>query len=95
MGKGESDMDMLDERAAFEPPPGHVRQRIALEVVEPGRARGLVIPFPRDGSITYSGRCVSDYACGGCGQLLAIGVRPGMFQSLVFACGCGALNQVP
>ncbi len=71
-----------------------VRERVALEVVEPDEARGFVIPQNRFRSVSYRGPDRTDYACGGCGHLLAIGVRQGMFQSLVFACDCGAFNQV-
>ncbi len=53
-----------------------------------------MIPFQHDGSAAYRGLGRSDYACGACGRLLAVGVRAGMFQGLAFACGCGALNQV-
>ena len=73
---------------------GYLRRKLVLKVVRPDEARGLVIP-PRGGGVGYRGRGGTDYACGGCGILLAIGVRAGMFQSLVFACACGALNQVP
>ncbi len=66
-----------------------------LEVVPAAKARGLVIPHNRDGSISYRGHGSHDYLCGGCGYFLAIGVSPGMFKGLVFACGCGAWNQVP
>jgi hypothetical protein len=71
-----------------------LRRKLFLRVVRPEEARGLVIP-PRGGRIGYRGRGGTDYACGGCGVLLAIGVTAGMFQSLIFACACGALNQVP
>jgi hypothetical protein len=71
------------------------RRRIALDVVDSSDATGLVVPHRRDGSIAYRGHGPADYACGCCGRLLAIGVMPGMFQSLAFSCGCGALNQVP
>jgi hypothetical protein len=73
---------------------GYLRRRLVLEVVKPDEARGLVIP-PRGGRVGYRGRGGTDYACGCCGFLLAIGVGAGMFQSLLFACSCGALNQVP
>jgi hypothetical protein len=72
----------------------HIRRKLLLRVVRPEEARGLLIP-PRGGGVRYRGRGGTDYACGGCGLLLAIGVRAGTFQSLVFACSCGALNQVP
>jgi hypothetical protein len=88
-------MDSVQGVIAHRPGPGAaVRERIALEVVEPSGARGLVVPCHRDGSALYRGLGESDYACGGCGHLIATGVRPGMFRSLVFACRCGALNQV-
>ncbi len=70
-----------------------LRSRIVLRVVEPGDAMGFVIPH-QAGSAAFRGSGGADYACGGCGRLLAIGVRPGMFQSFVFACACGSLNQV-
>ncbi len=72
---------------------GYLRRKLALKVVRPDEARGFVIP-PKAG-VGYRGHGATDYACGGCGGLLAIGVRAGMFQSLVFACACGALNEVP
>ena len=74
---------------------GALRERVALKLVEPRDARGLIIPGRRDGSVLYRGNGEADYACGSCGSLLCIGVRPGMFQALAFACKCGALNQVP
>jgi len=70
------------------------RQRVSLEVVEPGQETGIVIPGGADSSPWLRGRGGVDYACGECGALLAIGARPGAFQSLLFACGCGALNRV-
>ena len=71
------------------------RVRIALEVLEASEATGFVIPHRRDGTVPYRGLGEIDYACGGCGHLLAIGVPPGLFQRFVFSCGCGALNRVP
>jgi hypothetical protein len=82
--------DESTHRAMF----GYLRRKLVLKVVRPDEARGLVIP-PRGGRIGYRGRGATDYACGGCGVLLAIGVTAGMFQSFIFACGCGTLNQVP
>jgi hypothetical protein len=70
------------------------RERLALQVVEPARARTLVIPYTPDGSATYRGAGTRDYTCGACGRELAVGVRSGMFQGLAFACACGALNHV-
>jgi hypothetical protein len=70
------------------------RRRVALREVEPGQAQGFVVPYERDGAVAYRGVGGTDYACGGCGRLLAVGVHPGMFQGFVFACGCGALNQL-
>jgi len=72
------------------------RLRIALEVLEDAsEATGFLIPHRTDGSVPYRGPGEVDYACGGCGYLLAIGVPPGQFQRFVFSCGCGALNRVP
>ncbi|HTT70040.1 MAG TPA: hypothetical protein VMG32_02370 [Anaeromyxobacteraceae bacterium] len=71
------------------------RARVALEVLEASEARGFVIPHRRDGSVPYRGAGEVDYTCGRCGQLLAIGVPPGLFRRFVFSCACGALNQVP
>ncbi len=70
------------------------RQRLVLEVVEPGRARAFVVPCQPDGSVAYRGLDLFDYTCGSCGRAVAIGVRPGMFQGIAFACACGALNHV-
>ena len=70
-----------------------LRSRLVLRVVDPPEARGFVIPH-QAGAAAFRGSGTADYACGLCGALLAIGVRPGMFQTFVFACGCGALNQV-
>jgi hypothetical protein len=72
-----------------------LRERVVLHVVEPHEARGFVIPHHSPGSIQFRGFGSNDYACGGCGCLIAIGVNLAMFQNFVFACGCGALNQVP
>ncbi len=85
---------MLEEDSPTESRVRELRQRLVLRVVNPEDARGFVIP-PANGRVAYRGRDWTDYACGACGYLLAIGVRAGMFQSLCFACGCGALNQVP
>jgi hypothetical protein len=71
------------------------RARVALEVLDTSEARGFLIPHRRDGSVPYRGSGELDYACGGCGHLLAIGVPPGLFERFVFSCGCGALNRVP
>ena len=72
-----------------------LRERVVLHVVDPHEARGFVIPHNRSGSVQFRGRGANDYACGGCGGLLAIGVNLDVFQNFVFACVCGALNQVP
>ncbi len=71
------------------------RERIVLDVVERAAPRRFVISPHGDGSAAYQGLGASDYVCGACGRPVAVGVRPGMFQSLAFACPCGALNQVP
>jgi hypothetical protein len=84
---------MLDETERTTPA-AFSRKRLALQVVDPGRARTLVIPYARDGSAAYRGVGTQDYTCGACGRELAIGVRAGMFQGLAFACACGALNHV-
>ena len=72
-----------------------VRRRIVLEVVEQGEATGFVIPRHASDQVMYRGEGEADYTCGCCGHMLAIGVREGLFPTLVFACGCGALNKVP
>lgn len=70
-----------------------VRDRRVLKVLDGGERRGFVVAH-HDGLAAYRGDGGADYACGNCGALLAIGVRPGMFRSLVFACACGALNAL-
>ncbi len=70
-----------------------LRDRVTLAVVEPGEARGFVIPH-QQGCAVFRGGGPADYACGKCGSLLAIGVTPGMFRTFVFACACGAFNAV-
>jgi hypothetical protein len=70
-----------------------LRTRLALDVVDAREARGFLIPHQAGGA-SFRGGGSADYACGTCGALLAIGVRPGMFRTFVFACSCGALNQV-
>jgi hypothetical protein len=72
-----------------------LRRRVVLRPVEPHEARGFVIPLRRSGSIPFRGRGADDYACGGCGGLIAIGVDLAAFENFVFACGCGALNELP
>jgi hypothetical protein len=72
----------------------HLRKRLVLKVVAAEEAKGSALPHNQEGSVLYRGHGAFDYACGCCGLLLAIGVSPGMFQNLVFACGCGAWNQV-
>jgi len=84
-------MSNADSRAQRAPPP--IRDRIVLRIVESGERPGFIIPH-RDGGATFRGHGSADYACGNCGLLLAIGVRPGMFRSFVFACGCGGLNAL-
>lgn len=74
--------------------PSAARPRLALSVLDPEEATGFVIPLDRSRGLCRGGGDV-DYACGGCGNLIAIGMSPGRLRSLVFACGCGALNQVP
>ena len=70
------------------------RARYVLRVAEGGETAGFVLPTRRHGTVIYRGLGPADYACGDCGRLLAAGVRPGMFRSLVFSCVCGALNRV-
>ncbi len=72
-----------------------VRERVVLHVVEPHETQGFVIPHNRTGAIQFRGRGANDYACGGCGSLIAIGVNLAAFHNFVFACACGALNRVP
>ena len=86
---------MLDEKHA---PVGAkkgaaTRDRIVLRVVDRGEHSGFVIPH-HDGVAAYRGTGPADYTCGRCATPLAIGVRPGMFQTFVFACACGAMNVV-
>jgi hypothetical protein len=71
-----------------------LRDRVVLQVVEPHEARGFVIPHSRSGSFPLRGRGANDYACGGCGGLIAIGVELRAFQNFIFACGCGVLNEI-
>lgn len=66
------------------------RQRVVLEVVNFSDATGLAILPGKDGSVLLRGQGDTDYVCGRCGQLLAIGIRRGMLQRFVFACNCGA-----
>ena len=85
---------MLDEKRDLpERSAGPVRDRIALRVVERGEHSGFVIPH-HSGVAAYRGTGSADYACGRCGGLLAIGVRPGMFGTFIFACACGAMNAI-
>ncbi len=72
-----------------------VRRRIVLKRVSPFEATGVIVRVRRGGGALYRGHGHADYVCGSCGSLLCIGVRPGMFRSLAFACLCGAVNQVP
>jgi hypothetical protein len=72
-----------------------LRERVVLDVVEPHEARGFVVPLSRSGSVQFRGLGANDFACGGCGCLIAIGVNLAAFENFVFACGCGALNQIP
>ncbi|HTT69612.1 MAG TPA: hypothetical protein VMG32_00205, partial [Anaeromyxobacteraceae bacterium] len=48
-----------------------------------------------DGAPVFTGPGDLDYLCGACGMLLCEGVRPGLFVGVLFACRCGAENQVP
>ena len=74
---------------------GGARQRVVLRVVELGEGGGSVIPSHRYGTFPYRGYGTIDYTCGQCGRLLAMGARPRMFETVLIACGCGALNEVP
>ncbi len=85
----------MDDNGALRRTAVTLRERVVLEVVDPHEARGFLIPGNRSRSVPYRGPDGTDYACGGCGYLLAIGVRRRMFQGFLFACACGALNQVP
>jgi hypothetical protein len=71
------------------------RQRVVLEVVDHAQLRGFVVPARPEGGPAFRGMGAVDYACGQCARLLAIGVRRGLFMTLVFRCGCGAMNRVP
>jgi hypothetical protein len=70
-----------------------VRDRHVLQVVASGERCGFIVAH-HDGVPAYRGEGTLDYACGGCGSLLAVGVRPGMFRSFTFSCACGALNAL-
>ncbi len=70
-----------------------VRDRRVLKVVDRAECRGFVVPH-HERFVAYRGDGAADYACGQCGTLLLIGVRPGMFRSLLFSCACGALNAL-
>lgn len=86
---------MMNEGEAHRPAALGLRDRVVLHVVEPHEARGFVVPLSRSGSVQFRGLGANDFACGGCGGLIAIGVNLAAFQNFVFACGCGALNQIP
>ncbi len=73
--------------------PAPTRERLQLRLVERGEHSGFVIPH-HDGAAVYRGTGPADYACGRCAKLLAVGVRRGMFRTLIFACVCGAMNVV-
>jgi len=75
--------------------PALARLRVVLRVLEAHQATGFLIPAPRGGAVVCRGPGGEDYACGDCGRLLAIGMRSGTFARFVFACGCGAWNQLP
>ena len=85
---------MLEGEAPVGVTAARLRKRLVLNVVAEEDAKGFAIPHNQQGPPPYRGQGPYDYACGGCGLLLAIGVQPGMFQNLVFTCGCGAWNQV-
>ena len=68
------------------------RRRIVLRVVQRGEATGFVSPSRDFDQVMYRGPGEADYVCGCCGHLLAVGVREGMFPTLAFSCGCGAIN---
>lgn len=72
-----------------------LRERVVLRAIEPHEARGFVVPHQASGAVRFRGRGRHDYACGGCGGLLAIGVELAAFRNFVFACSCGALNELP
>jgi hypothetical protein len=86
---------MIEQAGGPARPGGGVRQRVVLQTVELGQVSGSVIPSHRHGSVPYRGRGNVDYSCGRCERLLAIGAWPGTFQTVLLACGCGALNKVP
>jgi hypothetical protein len=86
-------MGDMETRNAHGSPQLRVRDRLVLRVVDRHECRGFVVS-PQQGAPAYRGSGGADYACGTCGSLLAIGVRPRMFLSFVFACACGALNAV-
>jgi len=69
------------------------RERVVLEIVEDDASRGFAVPARDDGAPAFRGMGDLDYVCGRCTRLLAIGVRPGVFSSLVLRCQCGALNR--
>jgi len=71
------------------------RERLVLDLVEHEPSAGLAVPPREDGSPAFRGPGGLDYACGRCARLLAIGVRRGVFASLVWRCACGATNRIP
>jgi hypothetical protein len=72
-----------------------VRQRLVLELLERDTPEHFAVPPREDGSPAFRGPGALDYACGRCSRLLAIGVRRGVFASLVWRCACGAANRIP
>lgn len=86
---------MSEDRETYRARPLGLRERVVLRAVEPHEACGFVVPHQASGSIRFRGRGRHDYACGSCGGLLAIGVELAAFRNFVFACGCGALNELP
>jgi hypothetical protein len=72
-----------------------LRQRLVLELVDHEPSDRFAVPPREDGSPVFRGPGAIDYACGRCARLLAIGVRRGLFASLMWRCACGATNRTP
>jgi hypothetical protein len=72
-----------------------VRTRVRLSASGRRATAASVVPPSREGGPAFNGAGDVDYVCGCCAALLCAGVRRGMFASLAFACGCGAVNTIP
>ncbi len=72
-----------------------LRRRVALTVVRHDEVRGRGVERSPIELRAICGPGLLVYVCGSCGHGLAVGPRPGSFATALFACGCGAVNQVP